>query len=335
MMLPHFYHGLTEKYVTAFGSLFNDITLVRYGANNVEIKRSKVPLMYGPKEKYLARIQQDPDLDQKVQGTYPMMSYAMLGLQYNPGRKLNTLLRRPKANTVTGLADNVYMGVPYDLSFQLSILARNKEDAWQIQEQILPIFNPNYTFSQILLPVIGFIDDIPLTLDNVTQNIDFESDFDEIMMTEISMDFTMQVNYYGPINRTKIIRRVFANTFLDQSLDAGYIVRVNLTNGNNGDFQIGESVFQGESYRTASATGTVTKWSKEPPYLRIAGAQGDFRIGENVFSTTSNADYTISSFDSSPLKLQSIQVDPDPIDAEPTDTFGYDTTFIEYPETDE
>lgn len=334
-MLHHYYHNLTEKYVAAFGSLFNDITLVRYGENNVEIKRSKVPLMYGPKEKYLARIHGDPDINQRVQGTFPMMSYALMGLQYNPSRKLNSMIKRPKANNVTGLADNVYMGVPYDINFQLSILSRNKEDAWQIMEQILPIFNPNYTFSQILIPEVGFIDDIPVTLESVDQAIDFESDFDEIMMTEITMTFNMQVNYYGPVNRTNIIRRVFANTFLDPSLDTGYIVRMNLENGNGGDYMIGESVYQGDSYRTATAIGTVTKWEKEIPYLRIAGAQGDFKIGQNVYSSTSNADYTIKSFDATPLKLQSIQIDPDPLDAEPTDDYGYTTTVIEYPETDE
>lgn len=333
-MLPHFYHQLTKKYVAAFGSVFNDITLVRYNkAHTSELKRSKVPLVYGPREKYLVRINDDPDLEKKVQQTYPIMSFNILDFVYNPDRKLPSLLKIPKANNVTGLADNVYGPVPYDLMFQLSIVARHKDDALQILEQVLPIFNPDFNFSQIPLPELGFVNDISIILNAVSNNTEYEDDFDTIRSIEFVLDFTMKVYYYGPIYTTNIIRRAFANTFLDPNLYAGSVIRVNLNNGNNGTFQLNDYVFQGTSISEAQAAGIVTKWDSNNGYLRVGSVQGDFRAGENVKAMSTNAVYNLASFDMTPLKLQSIKVEPDPSTANVGDAFGFDEETLEYPDT--
>jgi hypothetical protein len=319
-MLEHFYHGLTKKYIAAFGSLFNDITLVKYNnARTDEMKRTKVPIFFAPREKWYVAKEEG---GRKVQATLPVMSYNMTGLTFDPLRKLNALHRHPKANTVSGNADSVYNGIPYDISFELFILARNKDDAYQIVEQILPSFQPSYTFSQILIPELGFVKDIPVTLNSVDISTNYEADFDEVSTVECTLSFTMKVYYYGPVTYTKIIRRAFANTFLDPSLYSGAIVRVNVNNGNNGVFK---------------AAGVVTKWvhtaNANSGYLIIGGVQGNFSVNNNIKAATTNAVYNLESFDMTPLKVVSQKVEPDPIDAEPTDDWGYTETLTEYPDT--
>jgi T4-like virus Myoviridae tail sheath stabiliser len=334
-MLEHFYHGLTKKYIAAFGSLFNDITLVKYNnARTDEMKRTKVPIFFAPREKWYVAKEEG---GRKVQTTLPLMSYNMSGLSFDALRKLNALHRHPKANTVSGNADSVYNGIPYDITFELFILARNKDDIYQIVEQILPSFQPSYTFSQILIPELGFVKDIPVTLNSVDISTNYEADFDEVATVECTMQFTMKVYYYGPVTYTKIIRRAFANTFLDPALYSGAIIRVNVNNGNNGVFKLEDIVYQGQHLSDVRAAGVVTKWvhtaNANSGYLIIGGVQGNFSVNTDIKAATTNAVYNLESFDMTPLKVVSQKVEPDPIDAEPTDAWGYSETLTEYPDT--
>ena len=332
MQNVHWYHRLTEKYIAAFGSLFNNITLVKYNkAHTAEIKRTKVPLVFGPKEKYLARNQEDPELKKKIQATYPMMSYGAPILSYDRERQQNRMTRIPRNYEVAGNADTVYQGVPYNLAFELSILARNKDDAYQIVEQIIPSFNPDFTFTQILIPEIGIVKDIPVILENISFVDNLEDDW-EIYETEITLSFTMKAYYYGPVTNTKIIRRVFANTFIDESLYAGALVRVHLANGNNGMYQTEDIVYQGDDLTTATAGGIVTKYSANNGYLVIGGVQGTFQTGANIKAYSTNAVYKLSRFDMTPLKVQSIKIEPDPNTANANDSYGYSETIQEYPD---
>ena len=141
----------------------------------------------------------------------------------------------------------------------------------------------------------------------------------------------MAVDFYGPINQKKIIRTVFANTFIDPSLYAGAIVRVNLANGNNGNYKLNEIVYQGSTYRSANAAGIVVKWDANNSYLKLGSVQGTFKTNQNIISTTTNAEYQLVSFDVSPLKVVSIKTTPDPSDAEPGDPFGFNQVITEYP----
>ena len=334
MIGTHWYHGHLSKYIAAFGSIFNDITLVKYNkAHTQEIKRTKVPIVYGPREKYLVRNADDPDLQKKVQATYPMMSFVETGYSYASARKGNSLHKLPKAVGVGGNADTVYDGVPYDMGFELSIIARNKDDAFQIVEQILPIFNPNFTFTQVLVPEIGIVKDIPLLLNRVSEAIEYSDGFDETVQIEFTLSFTMQVWLYGPVTNTKIIRRVFANTFLDPSLYKGALVRVNLANGNNGIYETEDIVYQGDTLTRASAAGIVHSYSSNNAYLLIGAVQGDFAVNTDIKAASTNAVWRLASFDVSPLKIQSIVIEPDPITANVGDPFGYSETFTEFPDT--
>jgi hypothetical protein len=329
----NFYFQLTRKYVVLFGNMFNGITLVRRNRlTNEELERRKVPIIYAPKEKYITRLNSDPDLQKEIQVGLPRMSFEMTGITYDASRKQNSLLRNPKAGQ-PGVASSQYMGVPYDLSFELNIYTKNVDDGTQIVEQILPYFNPDYTVTINSIAELGFLKDIPIILDSVSNSIEHEGGFDMVRYVNWRLTFTMKAYYYGPVTPTKIIREINTNIYNDPSLKAGYITRMNLATG-NGNFKIEDTVYQGDNYQTATAYGTVISWNTSNNKLQIGATQGQFTVNNTIRAVSTNAVYTISSFDASPLKLVNINIVPDPITAEPEDDYGYTTTITEWPATE-
>lgn len=332
----YFYHQLTRKYVILFGNMFNNILIKRVNKiTGMEIERFKVPIVYAPKEKYYARLRADPDLERPIQVALPRMSFELTGFSYDASRKQNSLLRSGvAANTATRGATQ-YMGVPYDLTFDLQIYARNVDDGTHIIEQIFPYFNPDYTVTVDTIPALGFLKDVPIILNNVSNVIEHEGNFDAVRFVSWTLSFTMKANYYGPVQTPKIIRKVLANIYNDPNLKAGNIVRINVTNPeSNGNFKLDDIVYQGNNYNTADAYGFVVEWNRLGNKLVLGGTQGQFKVNNTIRATSTNAVSTILSFDASPLKLVEIKVEPDPIDAEPTDDFGYDITITEWPETE-
>jgi hypothetical protein len=318
-----------------FGTLFNNITVKRINRDtNVEIERFKVPLIYAPKEKYFARLRADPDLERPIQNILPRMSFEITGFSYDAARKQNSLLRQAKANTETRVSSN-YMGVPYDLNFDLQLYARNVDDGTHIVEQILPYFTPDYTVTANMIPELGFLKDVPVILNSVSNVIEHEGNFDSVRFVTWTLSFTMKGYYYGPISTPKIIRKVIANINNDPSLRSGYITRVNVDEGNNGTFKIDDIVYQGPSYETAKAYGVVSKWNANTGKLTLAGVQGQFVTNVDIKAVSSNANYNLASFEVTPLKLATITIEPDPIDAEPDDDYGYSVNITEWPENDE
>lgn len=331
----YFYHQLTRKYVILFGNIFNNITIQRINKNsNVEIERFKVPIVYAPKEKYYSRLRADPDLERPVQVVLPRMSFEITGFSYDASRKQNSLLKNPLANTASRGASQ-YMGVPYDLSFDLQIYARNVDDGTHIVEQILPYFNPDYTITIDSVPKMGFLKDIPVVLNSVSNVIEHEGNFDAVRYVSWTLSFTMKAYYYGPVTDSKLIRRVFANIFNDPSIQVGNIIKINTTEpAANGTFKPDDIVFQGPTYQTATAYGYVLSWHPETNRLVIGGAQGQFRVNNTIRAVSTNAVCNISSFNADPIKLAQIQIDPNPIDANPDDDYGYSITITEWPETE-
>jgi hypothetical protein len=314
--------------------MFNNVTLVRTNKQTgQEIERLKVPIIYGAKEKYITRLASDPDLERETQITLPRMSFEISGFSYDASRKQNSLLRNSKGNTATRVSSQ-YMGVPYDLTFELNVYARNIDDGTHIIEQILPYFNPDYTVTMNSIPELGFLKDVPIILDSVSNSLEYEGNFDSVRYVNWKLTFTMKVYFYGPISTPKLIRKVDVNIFNDKSLQAGYIVRTNLESGNNGIFKIDDVVYQGLNYQTATAYGTVLEWNATNNRLVIGGAQGQFMVNNTIRAVSSNATYNIASFDSTPLKLVNIRTVPSPNTANPGDNYGYDTTITEWPETE-
>ena len=330
----HFYYQLTRKYVILFGNMFNNVSLIKTNKDTgAEIERVKVPIVYAPKEKYYARLRSDPNLERPVQVILPRMSFELTGFTYDATRKQNSLLRTAKGNTASRVSSQ-YMGVPYDLTFDLQIYARNVDDGTHIVEQILPYFNPDYTVTIDSIPELGFLKDVPIILNSVDNIIEHEGNFDAVRYVAWTLNFTVKAYYYGPVTTPKIIRKVITNIYNDPSLKSGYITKLNLSPTGNGIFKIGDVAYQGSTYDTATAYGEVVKWDNSNNKVMLAGVQGQFKVDNTIRGATTNAKYSIVSFDASPVKLANIIIEPDPLSAEPDDDFGYTTTITEFPDTE-
>lgn len=311
--------------------MFNNILLVRKDNDTgSEIERFKIPIIYAPKEKYYARLQSDPDLSRELQVSLPRMSFEMNSISYDPSRKQNSLLKMAKGG-LDGAVNSQYMGVPYDLGFELNIYTRNIDDGTHVIEQILPYFNPDYTPTINPVSEVGFLKDTPIILNSVTNNIEHEGNFDAVRFITWTLTFTMKAYYYGPVSTPKIIRKVDANIYNDPALKAGYITRINTSNGNNGMFKVEDTVYQGDSYKTARAMGIVTHWNYNTGQLTLGGVQGQFIANSTIRAFSTNAAYKLESFEATPLKLVNIHIEPTPNTANPGDDFGYDTTITEWP----
>jgi hypothetical protein len=328
-----YYHQLTRKAVVLFGRLFDDIIVVRKNdQTGSEINRFRVPLVYSPKEKMVTRIFSDPDLLRQIQVMLPRMGFEITGITYDASRKQNSLLKAARSNTTTHVSAS-YMGVPYDINFQLNIYTRNIDDGTQIVEQILPFFNPDFTVTTNMIPDLGMYKDVPIILNNISNDIQYEGDYDSVRYVNWTLNFTMKMYYYGPISYPKIIRSVYTNIYNDPKLQTGYITRVNVTNA-NGIFKVDDVVFQGNTYHTATAFGTVVKYSSDTGQMVIGATQGSFRVNTAIRALSTQANCVLQSFYAAPLKLAQIEIVPSPIHAEPTDDYGYNINITEWPDTE-
>ena len=215
MLGTYFYHEITRKTVIAFGTLFNNI-YVRHedGAGN-DISEMKVPVAYGPRQKFLARIQQQPELNKATQITLPRMSFEISSIQYDPTRK-SGITQTFKAKDGEQMK-KVFMPVPYNLGFELNILTKLQDDGLQILEQILPFFQPGFTLSVDLVKSIGEKRDIPMVLQSITQQDDYEGDFATRRALIYTLQFTAKTFMFGPIADTPegLIRKVQLDYYSD------------------------------------------------------------------------------------------------------------------------
>jgi hypothetical protein len=218
-----FYFSTIRKYVTLFGTLFNDIHITRTDANNVTVALLKVPLAYAPKEKVLARVDADPNIDRQTALLLPRMSFEMIDMKYDGARKLNTIgrmvVREPDSTTKLKYQ---YNPVPYNISFRLYIYVKNAEDGTKIVEQILPFFTPDWTTTVKLIPEMDIKMDIPVVLDSINIEDSYEGDFDKRRALIWTLDFTLKGYIYGPIKKSGVIK--FANTnFYIPSVEDGQL----------------------------------------------------------------------------------------------------------------
>ena len=215
MLGTYFYHEITRKTVIAFGTLFNDI-YVRHedGAGN-DISEMKVPVSYGPRQKFLARIQQQPELNKATQITLPRMSFEISSINYDPSRK-SGITQTFKAKDGDKMK-KVFMPVPYNLGFELNILTKLQDDGLQILEQILPFFQPGFNLSVDLVKSIGERRDIPMVLQSITQQDDYEGDFATRRALIYTLQFTAKTFMFGPIADTPegLIRKVQLDYYSD------------------------------------------------------------------------------------------------------------------------
>ena len=208
MFGSQFYHQSLRRYVIMFGNMFNDIVVRRYDAANNNISAITVPLSYGPKEKFLVRTTQDPDLNQPVAIQLPRMAFEMTTLNYDGSRRLVGSNRIVKVTTTDeDKLDFNYMPVPYDLQFNLYAYVRNADDGAQILEQIVPYFGPEWTNSVRVVPQTSVTIDVPTVLNTVSIEDTYEGDFNTRRALIYTFDFTVKAQFYGPTRRQGVIKR--------------------------------------------------------------------------------------------------------------------------------
>lgn len=206
-----FYFSTIRKYVTLFGTLFDTIHVVRTNNLGNPTAYIKVPITYSPKEKMLARLTQDPDIDrQTATPTTPIMSFEMTTMSYDSARKLNTVGRSAVKSTDENKLKYQYNPVPYNIGFRLYIYVKNAEDGTKIVEQILPYFTPDWTTTVKLIPEMEITLEIPLILSGINQEDSYSGSFTERQAIIWTLDFVMKGYLYGPVKTGKIIK--FANS---------------------------------------------------------------------------------------------------------------------------
>jgi len=200
-MFEYFYHEILRRTVIAFGSLFNEISIKHTNNSNDTVSVIKVPLAYGPTQKFLARLNQSPNLNKPVQITLPRMSFEFTGLIYDSSRKSTTTQYFTAKSAADGTeTKKAYLPVPYNMQFELSIMCKLNDDALQIVEQILPYFQPAYTMTVDLVDTINEKRDIPVVLENITMQDDYEGDFTTRRVLIYTLRFTAKTYIFGPVS---------------------------------------------------------------------------------------------------------------------------------------
>ena len=215
MLGTFFYHEIIRKTVIAFGTVFNDINVRHQDKTGKDISNIKVPIAYGPRQKFLARLQQQPDLNKAVQISLPRMSFEMTSIDYDSTRKAG-VTQTFKAQDGKKFK-KVFMPVPYNLGFELNVMTKTQDDSLQIVEQILPFFQPGFTLTIDLVKQIGEKRDIPLVLQNISFTDDYEGNYETRRALIYTFTFTAKTYMFGPIadSTDGLIRKVQLDYYSD------------------------------------------------------------------------------------------------------------------------
>ena len=202
-------HNTIRKYIILFGTLFNNIYINRENSAGETIQTLKIPLSYGPKEKFLARLNMDTNLDQSVAVVLPRMSFEMITMNYAANRKLNTVNKiHSTYSQDSNQVQYQYSPVPYDFTFALSIMVKNAEDGTKILEQIMPYFTPEWTASVNLVPDVNGTYDVPIILNDISTEDTYEGDFATRRALIHTLTFTVKGYLFGPTRKSKIIKEI-------------------------------------------------------------------------------------------------------------------------------
>ena len=316
MFQGHFYHATIRKVVSVFGTLFNNISVVRKDSSGKVVNITRVPLAYGPKQKFLARLDEQPNLDaSKVAIKLPRMSFEIISLTYDASIKTN---RNNLIEVISADPDQksvVRNYAPYRMGLQLSIMAKNQDDALQCLEQILPHFQPEYTVTIKDLDSLNVKTDMPFVLTGVQMNEDYEGDFVQRRAIIYTLDFETRLRFYGPVSKRAVIKvadvqlaapgagRDNITVQVDPSSateNDSYTVTTSIdfleftntfnitVNSGVGNFTNGEIVTDSMT----GATGIVTSFSGN--VVVVENADGIFRGGDTLVGGTSGTSRSIT-----------------------------------------
>jgi hypothetical protein len=330
MTYGYSYHRIVRKVVVAFGNLFNGINLSRYDEAGTEKEKFLVPIVYGGKEKYVSRLEGDPNLDKKVQITLPMMSFELVNMKYDAARKLNTNKKITYSSGEQNSTLAVYNPVPFDFEFELIAYVRNIEDGAQLMEKILPYFTPDYTISVNLIPEMGISKQMPIILNDVANTIEYEGEYDsKVRIIMWTINFTVKGYLYGPITEPKIIRTSITNILDDNRLKDNFF-KIGLEDG-FGNYKYDEYVYQGYSFDTNTWNAKVQDWNSSSNTLTIKSFSGNFVTGQNVIGQITNASWSANTIDYTPNTTVRVTVTPNPSNVILPNNYTYTTVVSEFP----
>ena len=217
-----FYHQHIRKAIIAFGTIFNNINIERKNSAGAVAQALRVPLSYATKQKFMTRIARVTGTDTRgeVAITLPRIGFEIQGINYDPSRK-TTVIQKNKAIGTGDAASTVrtaFNSAPFNMNLALYIFAKNQDDGLQIEEQVLPYFNPDFNVTINDLPELNIKRDIKITLDNVGYEDEYEGDFANRLSVVWTLNFTMRLNFYSNVENVGIIKKVIADIYNDPTM---------------------------------------------------------------------------------------------------------------------
>jgi len=211
MLGTYFYNETIRKSVIAFGTLFNNIRIKKFASDGKSISQVKVPIAYGPMQRFLSRIEQQQNFDDNVALTLPRLSFEMSSFTYDTSRKASPITKFTMKSPASKIkVKKMYLPVPYDIGFRLSFATKLQDDSLQIIEQILPFFQPSYAVTINMLEGVEEKRDIPFTLRNVSFTDEYEGDYSNRRFIQYDLDFIAKTYFYQelPTDENGIIKKV-------------------------------------------------------------------------------------------------------------------------------
>ena len=216
MLGQQFYHETIRKMVVSFGTIFNNIQIVKKNSSGQITQSMKVPLAYGPKQKFLTRIREDASLNKSTAITLPRLAFEISSISYDPARKLNRITKLKKVSSSSkSKLESQFMPVPYNMDFQLFVMSKSGDDALQIIEQILPYFQPEYTITINDNTDMNQKRDVPIVLSGIDYEDNYEGDFISRRAIIYTLSFTTKFYLYGPVTKQSVIKRVQVDQYTD------------------------------------------------------------------------------------------------------------------------
>jgi hypothetical protein len=273
-MFEYFYHEIIRKTVIAFGTLFNKIQIRKTDDSGNVVSVIEVPLAYGPTQKFLARLEQSPDLNKPFQMNLPRMSFEISGINYDSRRK-TTVTQTFLSHSISDKSDirKAYMPVPYDIDFELSIMTKQNDDMLQVIEQILPYFQPSYNLTVDLIESIGEKRDIPIILNSINMQDDYEGDFSTRRALIYTLRFTAKTYLFGPVSTDN------ATSDIIKKVSIGFV------SGESNKSPTRELTYTVEPQATKNYTGTI-----------VTNISNDVEVSDTTIEVNSASDISSKSY---------------------------------------
>ena len=279
MFGTYFYNETIKRAISIFGTLFNNIYIKKTKSDGTVLTQQIVPISYGPKQKFLLRLQDDAKArDGSVTSiSLPRIAFELTGLEYDPTRQQNKLIRAEKRVLESGKRGFQYQPAPYNLTFSLSVLAKNVIDAIQVVEQILPYFQPEYTVAMKMVDSMDEVRDVPVILNSVAMEDMYEGAFEERRVIEYTLEFTMKLYFFGPVYTGEVIKNVIERTYINDQVQTGFTTSEIQGSGLVKEVKHYEPAF-GETANAVSNSTTVTF----DPAINSKISVGDEVFGTNL-----------------------------------------------------